>query len=422
MGVSTIPGEFHGSTPLEGRARASSVVLVGTSFKTSSIALRESVLSSFEEISDPACDNVPDGILERCLLVTCNRIELYAAASEPEAAAKLILSRMPPRSLIGNNLYSLSGSRAVEHLYMVASGLDSLVVGEDQILQQIRDSAARARLAGTMGPVLSPLFASASRVGQRIKESIRAARTSSSVSALALDFAFRELKRTPKRILLIGTGKTAKLAASKLVDAEVVLVSARGNAGESFPGARVIPPERLASLKWEGDLVISATNRPGYSLKKGDLPDRSPTVLLDLAFPRNIDPEFRNCRFIRLFDLDDLAAYAGSVPRTGDTSTQEMEVHEEAERFSQHLVASRLSPTLSEIYRWAEDLRKQEIDQALRMMPDLPEDDRRVIEAMSRSLVGKLLAPEADFAKREDGTSQADKLKLLQSVFNPGAD
>lgn len=422
MGVSTIRGELRGSTPGGGRPRPSSVVLIGTSFKTASIELRESVLGSFEEISDPATDRAPDGILEKCLLVTCNRIELYAAASEPETATRLILSRMPPQSRAGKSLYSLSGPGAVEHLYRVASGLDSLVVGEDQILQQIRDSATRARNAGTMGPVLSSLFASASRVGQRIKETIRAARTNSSVSALAMDFALRELKRTPKKILLIGTGKTAKLAASRLVDAEVVLVSARGNAGESFPRARVVTPEGLAGLNWEGDLVISATNRPGYSLKKGDLPDRSPMVLLDLAFPRNIDPEFRNCRFIRLFDLDDLAAYAESVPRSGDTSSQEMEVHEEAERFNQHLVASRLSPALSEIYRWAEDLRRAEMDQALRMMPDLPEDDRRVIEAMSRSLVGKLLAPEAAFAKREDGTAQAEKLKLLERVFNPEAE
>ncbi len=396
---------------------------MGASYRTSSIQFRERVLETFVKASEPSFDDGPSHILEKCLVVTCNRIELYVATDDPERAATSVLAMMPVADRKRDSLFTAVGTEAVAHLFRVAVGLDSLVVGEDQILQQVRDAAAKAGEAGTTGPILSSLFASASHVGRRLRQSLQDGQSNTSVSALALEFAIKKLGSRPKKIMLIGTGKTAKLAASRLSGAEILLVSSRNDAAEFFPGAAVISPEQLGGLNWEGDLVISATNHPGYVLKKGDLPSGRRLVLMDLAFPRNIDPAFKRSRSIRLYDLDDLATYARSVPSGKDLAAIESEVQKEAERFTQRLVASRLSPILSEIYRWAEDIRKKETEEVLRVLPDLPEDDRRVIEAMSRSLVGKLLAPEAAFAKQDGrGIAQAEKLRLLESVFHPEAD
>ncbi len=157
-------------------------------------------------------------------------------------------------------------------------------------------------------------------------------------------------------------------------------------------------------------------------MKKGDLADKRKMILLDLAFPRNIDPAFRTSKFIELYDLDDLANHARSVPATPALASSERMVREEAERFTRRLVASRLSPILAIIYRWAEDVRSSETEVALRMLPNLSESDRKVLEAMSRSLVGKLLAPHTNWLKQPGGeNNQAERLRVLEALFCPEA-
>ena len=271
--------------------------------------------------------------------------------------------------------------------------------------------------------MLSSLFASAYHVGRDLRRTFAADRWNGSVSSLALEFAIERLGRLPRRILLIGTGKTARLAASRLGSAEILVVSGRKDAAVPFPGARAISPEELKPMRWEGDLVIAATNRPGYALEQGDIPDTGETVLMDLAFPRNIDPGFRTSRCLRLYDLDDLAIYARSAPKPTDLENREAAVRAEAEKFTRRLLASRLSPALPNIYRWAESLRKEEVERAMRMMPEAEEDERRVVEEMTRSLVGRLLAPHASFARREgDGASPEERLRLLESIFGEGGE
>ena len=169
-------------------------------------------------------------------------------------------------------------------------------------------------------------------------------------------------------------------------------------------------------------MVISATRHSGYVIKRGDLPDTRKLVLLDLAFPRNIDPALKTSRFIELYDLDDLAIHARSMPQEAGFAASEKLIRDEAERFTRKLVASRLSPTLANIYRWAEDIRSSETQVALRKLSSLSERERKVVEAMGRSLVSKLLAPHTSFVKEPTGgITQVEKLRLLESVFGPEA-
>ncbi len=406
----------HGVAPL------TSIVLIGTSFKTSSIGYRERALKLFQASSRRAVRRAAPHTLESCLLVTCNRMELYVATDDPVWVAESVLSGMPKSEEGAELFYVKSDLDAVSHIFEVASGLDSLVLGEEQILQQIREAGAKARASGNAGSILSSLFVAAYNVGKRVRASLEVALANTSVSAFALEFALEKLGRPPKKILLIGTGKTARLAATRLKGTKIYIASRRKDARQFFPNATFVTHKQLKSLTWDGDLVISATRHSGYVIKKGDLPDKQKLVLLDLAFPRNIDPALRASRSIELYDLDDLAVRAKSMPRAPAFAAGEKMAREEAERFTGRLVASRLSPILAIIYRWAEDIRSSEADVALRMLPNLSESEREVLEAMSRSIVGKLLAPHTAFVKQPGGEiSQSERLRMLETLFCPEA-
>jgi glutamyl-tRNA reductase len=398
-----------------------SILLIGTSFRTSSIGLRERVIRTLSRRGVVQAKVADRHILESCLLVTCNRIEFYAATDDPKAAEEHILSVMLASKVARDSFYVKHDTDAVSHIFKVAAGLDSLVVGEAQILQQIRDAGTKAMVSGEAGPIISSLFVSAVNVGRRVRESLDAVPSDLSVSSFALDFAIRKIGRKPRSVLLIGTGKVAKLAAKRLKGCDVYLFSRQKNAQERFPDANLVKQRELKQVARGVDLVISATKRPGYVLKKGDLADSGPLVILDLAFPRNIDPTLKASRRVKLYDLDDLATHAGKSLEGTALAAGERLVRDEAEGFARRLVAKRLSPTLANIYRWAEEIRIEEVEEAVRKLPDLSEDDRRVLEAMSRSLVGKLLAPHANFVKAADGeTDQTEKIQLLEDVFHPG--
>jgi glutamyl-tRNA reductase len=399
-----------------------SILLIGTSFKTSSIAFRERVIRTLQRDGAARARGNPH-LLEGCLLVTCNRIEFYVATDDPNEMEARVFSDLFGSGSARNSFYFKHDKDAVSHLFKVASGLDSLVVGEAQILQQIRDAGAKAEASGEAGPVISSLFVSAFNVGRRVRDSLNIAPHDASVSSFALAFAIKKIGRTPQSVLLIGTGKVAKLAATQLKGSKIYLISRQKNAQDRFPDAKLVAQKELKRVARDVDLVISATRRSGYVLRKGDLPDSRPLVMLDLAFPRNIDPAFKTSRSIQLYDLDDLAAHARAPNEGAALTAGEQLVQDEAEGFIRRLVAKRLSPTLASIYRWAEEVRTTEMDDAVKKLPNLSEDDRRVLEAMSKSLVGKLLAPHANFVKGADCESdQAEKLRLLENVFHPEAD
>jgi len=395
---------------------AASIILLGTSFKAAPIGFRERFASQLLSNGVLRISLDETGVTESSIIETCNRVELYLVATDPKSAVEAVLAGLDYGS--ADNLYQKIGLEAVNHIFRVSSGLDSLVVGEEQILGQVRTAGRRARIAGNAKSILSSLFDAAYNVGERARGLYGIAPPSESVSSFALRFGLEQLGRRPKKVLLIGTGETAKLAMMELSGAKIYLFSRRLDAGARFSTTERISHDRLKEVAAECDLIIAATRHTGHVLKKGDLPDDRKRVLLDLAFPRNIDPSIKSSDLIRLYDLDDLAVKARSLPKSEKLAAGEKLLAAEAERFNRWLMASRLTPTLPGIYRWAEDIREEETRLALRRLSRLSERDRRVVEAMSRRLVSKLLAPHAAFAKQQGGgLSQADRLRLLESVF-----
>jgi len=397
--------------------RASSVILVGTSFKTSSLAFRESLAGRLSRESGSI--SRLSGVKEHAQLITCNRIEILMAADSAKAAESAFLgwlSRTP--GMTQSSVYVRKDVDAILHLFRVASGLDSMVVGEDQILAQVKEAGIAARTSGSSRSSLSALFDASVSVGKRVREVLNQA--DESVSSMAIRFALGRLSRAPRNVLLIGTGKTTRLAADQL-DGARLYVATRRKSLPSFSRATIISHKDLGPVAAKCDLIISATKHRGYLLKKGDL-DTKRRVILDLAFPRNIDPKL-NAGKTEVFNLEDLAkAFASRPPPLGsDARRAEELVFAEAESFSRWLLASRQSSALSDVYRWAESTRKEETDAALRRLPSLADRERKVVEAMSKRLVSKLLGPATGFAKSSsEELPQDQRLDIVQRVFERG--
>ena len=391
------------------------IVLIGSSFKSSRLPERERIGARLSRSSE-VLKALP-GVTEYAELITCNRIELVFATRSPEDTEFAFFSIFSGAS--PDWFYVRRDVEAIAHLFKVAAGLDSMVLGEDQILSQVRGAGISARTAGTSKGVLSSLFDAAGSVGAKAREPLESQGGARSVSEFALRFALEKLGKRPRKVLLIGSGKTIRLAALELKDdATIYLATKRRKL--PFSRAILVSRSKMVGVAKSCDLIISATKHSGYLIKNGSLNTGKLRVILDLAFPRNIDPAL-NQKSTAVYNLDDLAVSAAALPRSPGADRADEFVLSEAERFSQWLLASRLSSALSNLHQWAEEVRREETGAALRRMPGLTARQRMVVEVMSRRLVSKLMASPTRFAKSSTPElPQEERLKVIHRVFDRG--
>ncbi len=403
------------SNPSGGIKKSSSIFLIGASYKTSSVAFREALA---ERLSRESAElRRIAGAKEYADLITCNRVEIamVTRSSGPrERAISAWVSALP--NYRPGSVYVHKDVDAIAHLFRVASGLDSMVLGEEQILSQVREAGIMARASRSSRGSLSSLFDAAVNAGRRVRAALPS--TDQSVSSMALGFALSRLPRAPRNVLLIGTGKTTRLAANQLHGAKLYVATRRSSL-PSFSRATLIRHEDLGTVAAKCDLIIAATKQQGYVLREGELGGKRRRVILDLAFPRNIDPNL-DASSTEVYNLDDLARVFASRQRPAgpEATLAEELVSAEVEGFARWMLASRQSSALSRVYRWAETTRRQEMEAALRRLPGLSQRDKKVVEAMSRRLVSKLMAPPTSFARSSTvELPQDQRLDLLQRVF-----
>lgn len=410
------PREAGTATPKGlGGKRRTSIILIGTSYKTSSLEFREKLARSLSG-GHRGLGRLK-GVREHAEIVTCNRIEAVFATDSPALAEASFFSSLPGLSE-RSQFYVHRDVDAISHIFRVASGIDSMVMGEEQILGQVKAAGIKARTSGASRGTLASLFDASVNVGRRIRRELGTPAAARSVSTFALAFAMKRLRRNPESVLLIGSGKTIRLAASELRGARLFVATRRTELGP-FHGSKPIPYKDVGKVADGCDLIISATNHDGYLLKKGDLGSRRRRVILDLAFPRNVDPRLGEGPN-ELYNLDDLAR-AAPAPPADEVANAERLISHEAESFSKWLFATRLSPTLSNLHQWAENVRGEEADLALRKLPGLSAKERKVVQIMSKRLVSKLMAPPTRFAKSSSPElPQTERLELVRRVFEPG--
>jgi glutamyl-tRNA reductase len=400
-----------------------SVVLVGVSHRQARVELRERAALSHERAAELARELAGEAGEAVCLS-TCNRTELYVADdAADEALLRAEAALLSLESELATALYRLRDEAAALHLFRVAAGLDSMVPGEGEILGQVR----AAYEAGVTGRLLDRLFRQALHAGRRARVETAIAESPASVSSAAAVLAeqvFGDLRG--RRILVIGAGKVGDLAARNLLSrgAEIAWIAnrttdraeglARRLGGESLPLDRI--EEQLVSA----DVVVSSTSSPGWILEceqvERSLRQRKgrPLFLIDLAVPRDLDPEIHQLDGCYLYDIDDLQAVVAETlaGRRREAERAEALVAVEATRFREWQASLDVVPAIASLRARAEEIRAAELSRA-----KLSDSERRAAESVTAAVLNKLLHLPTirmkQAAAAADGVIYADAVRHL---------
>lgn len=388
------------------------LLVLGLSHKTAPVAVREKFALPEDAVPQAAerARGVP-GCKESFLVSTCNRVELYAAcenAGALEDALGTVMAEVGGANpgVVRPHLYAHSGPQAIRHLFRVAASLDSLVVGESQILGQLKAAYESCRQGGQTGPVLHRAMERAFTVAKRVRSETGIGRSAVSVSSVAADLAsqiFGNLNTCT--VLLVGAGKMGELAARhfKTHGARELLVANR-----NFDRARALAEslgghprslEELETLLAQAEVVVTSTGAPHYiitaAMVKRALKVRKyrPIFFIDIAVPRNIEPAINTLDNVYLYDVDDLSTIANEnlAGRKREAEAAERLVEDEAARFLKDLAGSSVTPTLQALRKRADELKAVELERALKKLGDLDEKQRKSIEMLADGVVNKLL-------------------------------
>jgi glutamyl-tRNA reductase len=388
------------------------LLALGASHKTASLELRERIaLPSGRAARVLAELTEHDAIHEAVALFTCNRTELYlitADAVEAENAALAVLSRqagLRPTELFGS-LYSLRGGEAVEHLFAVTGGLDSMIVGEAEVQGQVKRAYEMALVEGVSGPVSNRLFRDALAAGKRVRTETGVARSNVSVSTVAVQLAGEFLgDLSDRRVLVIGAGENAELTARALRDrgVETLFVANRRydralGLAQRFGGRAVTFDDMPRELE-ASDIVVTSTGAPHQILGREELEFVAasrmgrPLVLIDLAVPRDIEPSVRDCPGIALYDMNDLqkAVARNMDAREAEAAEALVLVREEVARFQDWMSSLEVVPTISALRRRADEVVEQVLRENESRWETLSPADRERVEVMARAVVSRLL-------------------------------
>jgi glutamyl-tRNA reductase len=392
--------------------------------------LRERFAFNGEQLAG-ALARLPAELGGGAILSTCNRSELYLASERPvsrdEAVAAVATMRGEP-SPEGVTFYHYDGSEAVRHLFRVAAGIESLVVGESEILGQVRGAFSASTAAGSGNPVLARLFHSALRVGRRARSETEIGAHGLSVSALAVSLSRRlvgDLRR--KTVLVVGAGDAGRRAAGALVQSgagRLLVTTRRSGLAEEIASELngvAIPYAEMTKALGEADVLITATAAPEAIIRAPDMAlamagrSERPLLAVDIAVPRDIDSAVREVPGVHLFDIDDLqaAAEANLEARRREVGAVEVIVEDEVARFQTWLEAQRTQPTIASLRQRAEAVRRAELDRTLARIPNLTAEDRRRIEAMTESLVNRLLHDPMARLREEGNERHVEALREL---------
>ena len=418
------------------RAAAASreLVVVGVSHHTAPVEVRERLAA--------ACADAPaflhgmtslPGVQEAVLVSTCNRVEVVACCSPEPGGADGVAARLVEAGGIASGeasglVFTLRGRDAVRHVFRVASSLDSMIVGEPQILGQMKQQFDNATATDAAGPVLFRVFHKSFSVAKRVRTETGVASKSVSVAATAVDLARSIFDTLEGRVvMLLGAGEIGEVAARHLLSAGVGQVMVVNRTFEKAVemaqdlGATPVPLDRyhgylpLADLvvgsAGGGQLVSAADVRMALRERRGN-----PMFFIDLAVPRNFDSAIHDLDGAYLYDIDDLAAVVEENldERRREAVRAEAIVDAEVGQFWQWFERLDVVPTIVELREYADSIRRGEVEKALARMPAMSEDDRERIHQMTKAIVNKLLHHPTQVLKGEGST--AEESRLLAAV------
>jgi glutamyl-tRNA reductase len=417
-----------------------SIVLVGVNHKTAPVEMRE-LLAFSEEACTQGLKQLVDGeiVREGLIVSTCNRVEVLTATNsgnikegKDRITEFLSSSHNLPPEFFYEHIYNRQDDDAVRHLFRVASSLDSMVVGEPQVLGQVRRAYSLALEAGTAGRVLNRLIHHAFHVAKRVRSETGIAANAVSISYMAVELGkkiFNSLKG--HTVMLVGAGEMAELAARHLLTAGAkrVLIANRTHEtaqrlAQEFDG-EAIPLEGLSEFLPQADIVICSTGANEFVvtadmvLQARDKRRNQPMFFVDISVPRNIDPSIGELPNMFVFDIDDLEAVVTSNIREREREAERAELIVESEimQFQQALRALDFGPTLGALRQKLQDIAKVELNRQRNRLGPLTTEQEHAVEALLFSTVNKISHPVLNQMRRSYETSDEDTIQAWRDIF-----
>lgn len=390
------------------------ISVIGLNHKTATIEIREKLAFNGAKLAEGlmSLKSLPT-VSEVALLSTCNRVEIYIYeknGEEPLESIKNFLSNFHEinKAEFEPALYFYTDKDAIRHIFRVASSLDSMIIGEPQILGQLKDVFEFALSKKTTGPILNRLLKKAISTAKRVRTETRIAENAVSISFAAVELAKKIFKELPgKSFMLLGAGEMAELAAKHLINNGVKDVKVANRTYErgcelarEFNGRAVRFEDFLKELIFT-DIVICSTGASDYILRKDQMQrvmkDRrnKPVFIIDISVPRNIDPDINQLDNVYLYNIDDLQQVVDNnlLERKKEAEKAEAIVEEEVEKFLKWLESFDSVPLIISIRQKAEAIKREELEKFKHKFPNLEKEKLEAIEQLASSITNKLIHP-----------------------------
>ena len=403
-----------------------SILLVGLNHRTAPVEIREQLAFSRDGAATALIlfrNRFPKA--EAAIISTCNRVEILVASDGEiptvnDVVGFIAQARDLPVQDFRTYLYQLSGEQACRHFYRVASGLDSMVLGENQIVSQVKNAYAQASEQGTTGRALNRLFHHAFEVSKRVRSETQIGTGKLSISSVAVDVAKRIFDDfSTKQTLVVGAGEMAQLVCQYLRDANasrfVVTTRTLTNAKALADACQgeAVPYDQLDNQLIHADIVITATACPMPiitvdRIKEAQKHRRGRLLfLIDLAVPRNVDPACGKLDQVYVIDVDELGRMVAENQkmRSGQLEICEKILDEEVAAFEEWRDSTKLNPLIEQMFKDARDLRDMELQRLFRKCPDFTDEQRKAVEQIVDRLVGKFMHPCVSTLRRHSAGS-----------------
>ncbi|WEL30417.1 glutamyl-tRNA reductase [Haloferax volcanii] len=373
-----------------------------------------------------------DGVSEAFSLQTCNRAEAYVVTDDA-ADGRRALDDFAPDVRDGS-VRHMDHEETLRHLMRVASGLESLVLGEDQILGQVKAGIEAAREQDAIGPMLEDALMKAVHVGERARDETAINEGAVSLGSAAVRLARAELDAPIGEVeaLVVGAGEMGTLATKALASVDVgdlvvanrTVANARHLAREVPGVSKAVGLGDLGGRLRDADLVITATSSPDYVVTPNQLDDAGETMLIDIAQPRDVDPDASDLAGVRVRDIDDLETVTDRTAERRERAASEVEamIDEEFDRLLAAYKRKRADEAISSMYEAAEHVKRREVSTALSKLEsqgDLTDEQRETVESLADALVGQILAAPTKSLRDAAGDDDWTTIQTAMQLFNP---
>jgi len=413
------------------------VLVIGVNHKTANVETREKLAFNGPKLEEGVFGlrKIPE-VREAAVLSTCNRVELYICASKRGAAADHIKDFLAvfhglQRQDFEKSLYVHDGEDAIRHIFRVSSSLDSMIVGEPQILGQIKDTFDFALNKKTTGVLLNKLMKKAISTAKRVRTETKIAENAVSISFAAVELAKKIFTNlTGKSFMLLGAGEMAELAARHLMNngvQDVMVVNRTYERGcelaREFNGKPVKFEDFLHELV-HADIIICSTGAPSYVLLKEQMHKvmkerkHRPVFIIDISVPRNIDPEINKLDNVYLYSVDDLQEVVDTNihGRKIEAEKAEKIIDEEVEKFIRWMSSLDSVPTIVALRQKAEEIKTEELEKLKGRLPGLDEEKLKAVEYMAAAIINKLIHPPT-VALKEDTEDRDELIAMIKKLY-----